>query len=113
MMDCIFCKIAAGEIPSTSVYRDDLVLAIEDVNPQAPVHLLVMPVEHHANVGVLSDAADAPLLTRLIAVATKLGRERGSNGYRLVMNTGQDGGQTVDHLHVHVLAGRHLTWPPG
>jgi histidine triad (HIT) family protein len=112
-MDCPFCKIAAGEIPAKSVYRDDNVLAIEDINPQAPVHLLVMPVAHHANIGELSDADESALLAKLIEVATKLGRERGGDGYRLVMNTGPDGGQTVDHLHVHVLAGRHMTWPPG
>jgi histidine triad (HIT) family protein len=112
-MDCPFCKIAAGEIPAKSVYRDDDVLAIEDINPQAPVHLLVMPVAHHANIGELSDADESALLAKLIEVATKLGRERGGDGYRLVMNTGPDGGQTVDHLHVHVLAGRHMTWPPG
>ena len=113
MMECLFCKIAAGEIPAKPVYRDEDVLAIEDINPQAPVHLLVMPVRHHANIGDLSDAADAALLAKLVGVATKLGRERGQDGYRLVMNTGPDGGQTVDHLHVHVLAGRHMTWPPG
>lgn len=112
-MDCLFCKIARGEIPATAVYRDDDVLAIEDINPQAPVHLLVMPTKHHANIGDLSDAQESALLARLIAVATKLGRERGGDGYRLVLNTGPDGGQTVDHLHVHVLAGRRLTWPPG
>jgi len=112
-MDCLFCKIASGEIPATVVYRHDDVLAIEDINPQAPVHLLVMPTEHHANIGELSDAREGALLAKLIEVATTLGRERGGNGYRLVMNTGPDGGQTVDHLHVHVLAGRHLTWPPG
>jgi histidine triad (HIT) family protein len=112
-MNCLFCKIAGGEIPATTVYRDDAVLAIEDINPQAPVHLLVMPVAHHANIGELSDADESALLAKLIEVATKLGRERGGDGYRLVMNTGPDGGQTVDHLHVHVLAGRHMTWPPG
>ncbi len=108
-----FCKIAAGTIPAKAVYRDERVIAIEDINPQAPTHLLVMPIEHHANIGVLSDASDAALLANLIEVATKLGRERGGNGYRLVLNTGPDGGQTVDHLHVHVLAGRGMTWPPG
>ena len=112
-MDCLFCKIASGEIPAKHVYRDDDVLAIEDINPQAPVHLLVMPTAHHANIGELSDARKGALLARLIEVATKLGRERGDDGYRLVLNTGPDGGQTVDHLHVHVLAGRRLTWPPG
>jgi histidine triad (HIT) family protein len=112
-MDCLFCRIAAGEIPAKQVYRDDRVLAIEDINPQAPTHLLVMPAEHHANIGVLSDASDGALLARLMEVATKLGREHGAGGYRLVMNTGPDGGQTVDHLHVHVLAGRPMHWPPG
>jgi histidine triad (HIT) family protein len=109
--DCIFCKIAGGEIPAKTVFQDQHVIAIEDVNPQAPVHLLVMPIDHHPNIGALSDASE--LLAKLIAVATRLGRERGSNGYRLVLNTGADGGQTVDHLHVHVLAGRAMTWPPG
>jgi histidine triad (HIT) family protein len=113
MTDCIFCKIAAGEIPSKTVLRQGGVLAIEDLNPQAPSHLLVMPVEHHPNIGALSDAADGVLLAKLFEVATALGRERGPKGYRLVMNTGPDGGQTVDHLHVHVLAGRPMTWPPG
>jgi histidine triad (HIT) family protein len=112
-MDCLFCKIAGGEIPAKAVYRDDTVLAIEDINPQAPVHLLVMPTKHHANIGELSDAEETTLLAKLMEVATKLARERGGEGYRLVLNTGPDGGQTVDHLHVHVLAGRHLTWPPG
>ena len=112
-MECLFCKIAAGEIPSKPVHRDELVLAIEDINPQAPTHLLVMPIAHHANIGELSDAGDTQVLARLVEVAAKLGRERGRDGYRLVMNTGADGGQTVDHLHLHVLAGRHLTWPPG
>jgi histidine triad (HIT) family protein len=113
MTDCIFCKIAAGTIPAKAVFRDDRVLAIEDINAQAPTHLLVMPVAHHANIGALSDTADSELLAQLFSVASQLGRERGANGYRLVMNTGVDGGQTVDHLHVHVLAGRQMTWPPG
>jgi histidine triad (HIT) family protein len=112
-MDCVFCRIAAGEIPAKVVERRDGLLAIEDVNPQAPVHLLVLPVEHHANIGELSDARDTELMARLIGLASKLGREQGNNGYRLVMNTGPDGGQTVDHLHIHVLAGRFMSWPPG
>ncbi len=111
--NCIFCKIAAGEIPSKAVHRDDEVLAIEDVNPQAPVHLLVMPLRHHANLGELAEAGDDATLARLMRVAARLGRERGGDGFRLVVNTGADGGQTVDHVHVHVLAGRALAWPPG
>ncbi|HKE36005.1 MAG TPA: histidine triad nucleotide-binding protein [Candidatus Baltobacteraceae bacterium] len=111
--DCIFCKIASGAIPAKAVHRDEDVLAIEDVNPQAPVHLLVMPVRHHSNIAVLSDAGDGTLVGKLLEVASRLGRVRGGDGFRLVINTGPDGGQTVDHLHVHVLAGRHMTWPPG
>jgi histidine triad (HIT) family protein len=113
MSECIFCKIAAGELAATIVYRDADVLAIEDVNPQAPVHLLVLPVAHHATMPEVG-AANPALATRLIEVASKLGQERGGvNGFRLVVNTGRDGGQTVDHVHVHLLAGRPMTWPPG
>jgi histidine triad (HIT) family protein len=112
--ECLFCKIAAGEIPATAVYRDAGVVAIEDVNPQAPTHLLVMPSQHHRNVNDLVDAGDRSLLAQLLEVAAKLGRERaGPNGFRIVVNTGPDGGQTVGHLHVHVLAGRSMSWPPG
>ena len=112
--NCIFCKIAADVIPSRPVFRDDGVMAIEDVNPQAPSHVLVMPVHHHANIGELVAANDPALVARLVEVASKIGRERGGDaGYRLVINTGDEGGQTVDHLHVHVLSGRHMTWPPG
>ncbi len=114
-MECVFCKIAAGEIPATMVYRDEDVVAIEDLNPQAPTHLLVMPVKHYAT---LADAAattdEDTVAAGLIEVAARLGRERGgSSGFRLVVNTGPDGGQTVGHVHVHVLAGRRMSWPPG
>jgi histidine triad (HIT) family protein len=112
-MDCIFCKIIAGDIPANVVHRDDDVVAIADVNPQAPAHLLVMPVRHIPNVGEMAPETDAELIGKLFSTAARLGRENGRNGYRLVVNTGPDGGQTVDHTHVHVLAGRHLTWPPG
>lgn len=112
-MSCIFCKIASGEIPATVVLKDEDVIAVVDVNPQAPTHLLVMPIEHHANIGELADANDHALTAKLFEVASRLGRERGPNGYRLVMNTGPEAGQTVDHLHVHVLAGRPMSWPPG
>lgn len=110
---CIFCKILAGAIPATFAFRDEQFAAIEDVDPKAPVHLLVMPTRHSANVGEFSDSADDAEVAHLIEIAAKLGRERGGAGYRLVVNTGDDGGQTVDHLHVHVLAGRHMNWPPG
>lgn len=113
-MECLFCRIASGEIPSKPVYRDDGVLAIEDINPVAPVHLLVMPVGHHANVVDLAGAGVDSVVTKLVSVAAKLGRERGGNdGFRLVFNTGPFGGQTVDHVHIHVLAGRPMSWPPG
>jgi histidine triad (HIT) family protein len=111
--DCIFCKIAAGEIPAKIVHRDDRTIAVEDVNPQAPVHVLVMPIEHHANIADLAGADDA-LACRILAVAAALGRRLGEEqGFRLVVNTGPNGGQTVDHLHVHLLAGRPMLWPPG
>ncbi|HTX59616.1 MAG TPA: histidine triad nucleotide-binding protein [Verrucomicrobiae bacterium] len=113
MSDCIFCKIGAGEIPAKEAYRDEAVVAIEDVNPQAPLHLLVMPLEHHRNVGLLAQDGDGALLARLMTVAARLGTQRGGDGFRLVLNTGPDGGQTVDHLHVHVLGGRRMNWPPG
>ena len=112
MDDCIFCKIGRGEIPATVVYRDRDVVGIEDLNPQAPTHLLVMPVGHHDS--IVEASADAALAAHLIAVSAQLGKERGGEGgFRLVVNTGRDGGQTVGHLHVHVLAGRPMTWPPG
>jgi len=113
MADCIFCKIASGEMAAKEVYRDDDVVAIEDLDPQAPTHLLVMPVRHYGDVFAASNS-DAALAGRIVAVASRLGSERGSTGgFRLVVNTGPDGGQTVGHLHIHVLAGRRMTWPPG
>jgi histidine triad (HIT) family protein len=113
MSDCLFCRIGAGEIPAKEAYRDAQIVAIEDINPQAPLHLLVMPVEHFANAGALAASGGEALLGRIVAVATRLGAERGDDGYRLAINTGTDAGQTVDHLHVHVLGGRHMEWPPG
>ena len=110
---CIFCKIVAGEIPAQFAYRGEEIVAIADVNPQAPEHLLVMPVKHVRNVAAVADGEDDALMAALFSTAARLGRERASNGFRLVVNTGSDGGQTVDHVHVHVLAGRPLTWPPG
>jgi histidine triad (HIT) family protein len=110
---CIFCKIIGGEIPGRFVYRDDDVVAIEDVNPQAPMHILVMPVEHVPNLAQFAASAPLELITKVFRVAGTLGTEHGKNGYRAVINTGTEGGQTVDHLHVHVLAGRAMHWPPG
>jgi histidine triad (HIT) family protein len=111
---CIFCRIAAGEIPSTVVFHDDDFIAIEDVNPQAPVHLLVMPIAHHPDIVDFSHSADETMMAKLFTIASQLGLQRtGSAGFRMVVNTGVQGGQTVDHLHVHVLGGRPMKWPPG
>ncbi len=113
MSDCIFCRIAAGELPANIVERDDRVVAIEDLNPQAPTHLLVMPVDHYATLGDAS-SANTGLVAELMGLASRLGaRHGGSDGFRLVVNTGDHGGQTVGHVHVHVLAGRPMSWPPG
>ena len=110
--DCIFCKIVAGDIPSKIVWRGDGIIAIEDVNPQAPVHVLVLPERHVANIAAHSSSGTPDEVARLMRVAAEIGAGS-AGGFRLVLNTGQDGGQTVDHLHVHVLAGRHMNWPPG
>jgi histidine triad (HIT) family protein len=113
MTECIFCKIARAELPVNPVYRDGEIMAIEDVNPQAPLHLLVMPLRHHGTIAELAKENSA-ITERMIEIAAKLGQERsGDAGFRLVINTGPDGGQTVDHVHVHVLAGRRMAWPPG
>lgn len=115
MPDCIFCKIAAGEIPAKIVHRGDGVIAIEDRSPQAPTHLLVMPIEHFATLHDVALARDrAELVAALVDAASRLGTERGGErGFRIVVNTGTDGGQTVGHVHLHVLAGRAMSWPPG
>lgn len=115
MADCIFCKIAHGEIPSTKVYEDDTVLAFRDLDPQAPEHVLVIPKKHLSSVldfGAEDWELAAHILTDVVpALARMLGIDAG--GFRLVTNTGADGGQTVGHLHFHLLGGRSLTWPPG
>lgn len=114
MSECLFCKIGAGEIPSNKLYEDDQLLAFYDIDPQAPVHFLVIPKTHIASVAALTEA-DSALLGHVFAVIANLCRELGveENGYRVVTNIGADGGQSVPHLHFHVLAGRSLAWPPG
>ncbi|CAH2031112.1 histidine triad nucleotide-binding protein [Trichlorobacter ammonificans] len=114
MSDCIFCRIIAGEIPAKKVYEDDLVLAIEDIAPKAPLHLLLLPKRHFSNCLDMADHDEA-CVGHLFRVAGQLARERGleQGGFRLVQNNGADAGQTVFHLHVHMLAGRDFTWPPG
>jgi histidine triad (HIT) family protein len=111
--DCLFCRVVAGDIPSTRLHEDELVVAIRDISPQAPTHILVLPVRHIASAADLTES-DAPLLGRLFAVAAGLARAEGlDGGWRLVSNVGVDGGQSVDHLHVHLLGGRAMKWPPG
>jgi histidine triad (HIT) family protein len=111
--DCLFCKIVAGEIPAKRIHDDALSIAFHDIHPQAPVHVLVIPKEHIASQAEAL-AEHTPLLGHLMAVAAELARTLHlDNGYRVVVNTGPDGGQTVDHLHLHVLGGRHMDWPPG
>jgi histidine triad (HIT) family protein len=112
-MDCLFCKIAAGEIPVNRVYEDDDILAFPDIHPQAPTHILVIPKAHFASLAHVG-AGDDAMLGELLAAAAEVARqELLGDGYRLVINTGRDGGQTVEHLHVHLLGGRHMSWPPG
>lgn len=113
MTDCLFCRIVAGEVPAEVVHSTDRTLAFRDVGPQAPTHVLVVPRAHHADVADVADA-DPALLADVMAAAVAVARQEGlESGFRLVANTGEDGGQTVHHLHVHVLGGRALTWPPG
>jgi histidine triad (HIT) family protein len=112
-MNCLFCKIVEGQIPSTAVYQDDRLYAFADIGPKAPTHILIVPREHIVSI---SEAAEdhRDLLGHLLYTAAQIAREKGlHSGYRLVINNGPDGGQTVDHLHVHLLGGRSLAWPPG
>lgn len=112
--DCIFCRIVAGEIPSRRVFEDDEVIAFHDQAPRAPTHVLVIPRLHLTSALEL-EASDGPLLGRLFAAAATVAREQGiaESGYRVVTNVGRGAGQSVDHLHFHVLGGRPLSWPPG
>ena len=112
--DCLFCKIIAGQIPARKVHEDDLVVAIEDINPVAPVHQLLMPRQHIASAADLGEG-DSAMLGRLFAVAAQLAAAAGlpERGYRLVSNVGAEAGQSVPHLHVHLVGGRRFAWPPG
>jgi histidine triad (HIT) family protein len=112
--DCLFCRIIAGEIPSSQVYADEHVVAIRDIAPQAPTHVLLLSRKHIASIRDIA-AADKPIISEICAAATSIAKDEGiaEDGYRLVVNVGQNGGQTVDHLHVHMLGGRRMTWPPG
>lgn len=111
--DCLFCRIAAGEIPATVVARTDRVLAFRDISPAAPTHVLVIPVEHQPNLAATA-AADATVVGEMVLVAADIAAAEGvGDDYRLVTNTGAGAGQSVFHTHLHVLGGRDLTWPPG
>ena len=113
MSDCIFCKIVAGEIPSKKVHEDDDLIAFRDINPQAPVHVLIIPRRHVASLDATSDA-DHELLGRTLLAAQAIARDNGIAGaYRVVNNCGEAAGQSVFHLHFHVLGGRDMRWPPG
>jgi histidine triad (HIT) family protein len=111
--DCLFCQMAAGHILVARLHEDDLVFAIRDIHPQAPTHVLIVPREHIASAAELTDVS-GPLLARLFAVAADIARREGLDaGWRLVTNVGPDAGQSVAHLHLHLLGGRAMAWPPG
>jgi histidine triad (HIT) family protein len=111
---CIFCRIIEGSIPAKIVYQDEHTLAFDDITPQAPVHTLVIPKRHVVSVQDLGES-DQALLARLLLTCTRIAKDKGlsEHGFRLVANTGQDGGQSVFHLHFHLMGGRHMSWPPG
>ena len=114
MIDCLFCKIAQGAIPCEKAFEDEKVLAFFDIKPQAPVHILVIPKAHIPSLNGL-DASNAALVSHMLLAANSIAQEQGIDaaGYRVVFNTGANGGQTVPHLHLHLLGGRALSWPPG
>ncbi len=112
MSDCLFCKIVAGDIPSEKVYEDDDYFAFNDAYPQAPTHILVIPKKHISQISEIKDE-DRPLIGGLFSVANKICEEKSVSDYRLIINNGAGAGQTVFHTHLHVLAGRAMSWPPG
>lgn len=113
-MDCIFCKIANGEVPSDKLYEDDDIIAFHDLSPQAPTHFLVIPKKHIPSANFV-DKENSTLIAKIFEVIPKLAKEEGifKKGYRIVNNIGEQGGQSVDHIHFHILGGRNLQWPPG
>ncbi len=113
-MSCLFCKIAAGDIPATIVFEDPEIIAFRDINPQAPIHLLVIPKRHIATIDD-ADTKDEQLLGRMLLTAKKLAKSEGLSeaGYRLVFNVNAGGGQVIYHIHLHILGGRQMMWPPG
>jgi len=115
MSDCLFCKIAAGQIPADKVYEDDRALVFRDISPQAPTHLLAIPKKHYASLHEVPPEEAGALTDGLMSAVCKALRATGldQSGYRLVVNSGETAGQTVPHIHIHILGGRELTWPPG
>ncbi len=111
-MDCIFCKIANGEIPSSKVYEDDKILAFNDIEPQAPVHILIIPKEHIASATEINEE-NSGLIAHIFEVAAKIAKEQNLDGFRIVNNCGDSAGQTVKHIHFHLMSGREFTWPAG
>ncbi|SHI37765.1 histidine triad (HIT) family protein [Clostridium cavendishii DSM 21758] len=114
MADCIFCKIINGDIPSKKIYEDDKVLAFHDISPEAPVHFLVIPKEHIVSANEINEE-NSKIIAHIFIIINKIVRELNvaDAGYRIINNCGTDGGQTVGHMHFHILAGRNLKWPPG
>jgi histidine triad (HIT) family protein len=114
MKDCIFCKIGSHELQAMVVYEDQELLAFRDIDPQAPVHILIIPKQHYPSPNSFTES-DTALLGRLILAGQKIAAQErlADRGYRIVLNCGSDGGQSVEHVHLHVLGGRHMTWPPG
>ncbi len=114
MSDCIFCKIIKGEIPCQAVYEDDLIFAFDDINPQAPVHTLIIPKQHYVS---LKDIPEEKMgfISHLMSTARDIAEKKGisESGFRIVLNTGRDSGQDVFHIHFHLLGGRRMSWPPG
>ncbi|HDP67676.1 MAG TPA: histidine triad nucleotide-binding protein [Candidatus Marinimicrobia bacterium] len=112
--DCIFCKIAAGELETPMIYEDEELVAFRDINPQSPVHILVIPKKHIGRINQLQET-DQPLVGKMMLTAIKIARDEkiSETGYRLVFNCGTDGGQEVEHIHLHLLGGRQMNWPPG
>lgn len=111
-MDCVFCKIVDGDIPSDTIYEDDQIIAFNDLDPQAPIHFLVIPKKHITSLATLDDS-DRELISHIMVSIAKFAKDQGLDSYRVVTNVGEDGGQTVPHLHFHVLGGRSFKWPPG
>lgn len=110
-MPCVFCGIIEGAFKSEKVYEDDGIIAIKDISPVSPIHILIMPKKHSKNICEADSAVIADIMSKIPLIAKKAGVDE--NGFRLVINTGADGGQTVDHLHIHLLGGREMQWPPG